>query len=359
MAEHNNTIYDFRDTFGIQKTTCMMSIRTKTDLVDIYIPYDWLSKNISDEDVFLWNKIGNETLFPASIEKVYFDYKKLENYDTRLNQFLGLKITCKKDYKCRQDDASENEYGIINRLTGTHTDLRTNCSLYSDGNFKSVKKNRSEWTGWANDHQLYETGECLQEYINRTINIQKEIDVDKLNCYKITIDCGNVLSYHHKLAILAFYRFLWSNLFDGLVYNTLRIIKEFDNIDPWNALYYVMSSKNYSSYYGLLYQPGFKPMSKVSESLTKGLSINGSFSAARKTNFTTIFAKDMNLAIDKFTGVESGSFKVVCSTDKLATLTKGKTYDAELSLMGDRYFQILKNDRWSSINVLKSHFEVI
>ena len=148
MADHNNTEYDWRQGYGIQQTQCMMDIRNKISEVDIYIPFIWIHHGISDEDVTLWNKIGNNTLFPAKLEKVKIDSKDGFSRDPRLDQFKGLKITCKKNYKYKQSDAIQNVYGIINFVDGNTSNLQTHCSVYEDNSFNGNKR-FSNWNGSA------------------------------------------------------------------------------------------------------------------------------------------------------------------------------------------------------------------
>ena len=358
MADHNNTKYDWRTGYGIQQTQCMMDIRNKTSEVDLYIPFTWLHEGISDEDVTLWNKIGNETLFQAKLEKVKIDLRDNTSCDPRLDQFKGLKITCKKNYKYKQSDAIDNVYGIINVVDGKIFNLQTHCSVYYDNSFDGNKK-FSNWNGYASDHQVYETGECLDAYIKRILKEQEiEHNVEEeFNAYKVTIDCSEALSANHRLAILSFYRFLWSCHFDGLVLDTLRIIKSDSTIEPWDALYYAMSKKNYSSYYGLLYQVGYVSMDTVKDRLPKNSGVNVSFSSVKKSNFTLIGVSNFNAAIERFKGQAGKLFEVECITDKLKTLTKGKKYQAEFSMYDNSY--LVTNDNYCKKHLLKTHFKVV
>ena len=358
MADHNNTKYDWRNGYGIQQTQCMMDIRNKTSEVDLYIPFIWLHEGISDEDVTLWNKIGNETLFPAKLEKVKIDLRDNTLRDPRLDQFKGLKITCKKNYKYKQPDAIHNVYGIINVMDGNIFNLQTRCSVYYDNSFDGNKK-FSNWNGYASDHQVYETGECLDAYIKRILKEQEiESNVEEeFNAYKVTIDCSEALSANHRLAILSFYRFLWSCHFDGLVLDTLRIIKSDSTIEPWDALYYAMSKTNYSGYYGLLCQAGYVSIDEVRSRLLKGENINLSFSNARKNNFTSMKVLDFKVAIEKFKEHASKPFEVECITNKLKTLTNGKKYQAEYSMYDNSY--LVTNDNYCMRHLLKTHFKVV
>ena len=358
MADHNNTKYDWRQGYGIQQTQCMMDIRNKISEVDIYIPVIWIHHGISDEDVTLWNKIGNNTLFPAKLEKVKIDLKDDFSRDPRLDQFKGLKITCKKNYKYKQSDAIRNVYGIINSVDGNTSNLQTHCSVYQDNSFNG-KKIFSNWNGYASDHQVYETGECLDAYIKRVLKEQgvKSNEEEGFNAYKVTIDCSKALSANHRLAILSFYRFLWSRHFDGLVLDTLRIIKSDSTIEPWDALYYAMSKTNYSGYYGLLYQAGYVDMETVKQRLPKGDCINISFSSNKKSNFTLMGVTDFKAAIERFKEQSGKPFEVECITDKLKTLTKGKKYQAEFSMYDNSY--LVKNDNYCMKHLLKKHFKVV
>jgi len=361
MADHNNTKYDYHQGYGIQQTQCMMDIRNKTIPIDIYIPFTWLNTGISDDDVTLWNKIGNETLFPAALEKVNIDLSSNNSsYDPRLEQFKGLRITCKKNYRYRQNDANKNVFGVINSIDGNFSRLQTHCSVYRTDKFNGNKM-FSNWNGYASDHQVYETGECLDLYVERILKEQEDakmvMPIPEFNAYIVTIDCSKALSTNHKLAILTFYRFLWSCHFDGLVADTLRIIKSDTTIDPWDALYYALSKTNYSGYYGLLYQTGYVSMEDVKTRLPKGESINLSFSNAKKSNFTLMNVSNFKAAIDVFKEVSGKPFEVECITDRLKTLTKGNKYQAEFSMYDNLY--IVKNDDYCKRHLLKTHFKVV
>lgn len=361
MADHNNTKYDWQSGYGIQQTQCMMDIRNRSTEVDIYIPFIWLHKGISDDDVILWNKIGNDTLFPAKLEKVNIDLRNnSSSYDPRFEQFKGLRITCKKGYKYKQSDAEQNIYGVINSVDGNILHLRTHCSVYQTDLFNGNKK-YSNWNGYASDHQVYETGECLDSYIKRIIKEQEDSEVNapkpEYNAYKVTIDCSKALSANHRLAILSFYRFLWSRHFDGLVVNALSILKSDSTIDPWDALYYSMSTANYPSYYGLLSQSGYVSMDDVKARLPKNEGVNLSFSNTKKGNFTLMGVTSFKTAIDVFKDQSGKPFKVECVTDKLKTLTKGKQYDAEFSMYNNSY--LITNDDYCKKHLLKTHFKVV
>lgn len=359
MADHNNTRYYWRNGYGIRETQCMMDIRKKSNTVDLYIPFEWLNEGISDEDVVLWNKIGNDTLFPAELEKVNAIYTNTENKPKELNIFKGLRITCKKDYKFRQSDARQNVYGVINYLS-YHRDgaILTHCSVYKYDTFSGYK-GYNDWNGFASDHQLYETGECLDVYVKRILSEQPKVEESKsdYNSYKVTIDCSKALSDNHKLAILTFYRFLWSCHFYGLIVDTLNILKSDSSIEPWDALYYALSKKDYWAYYGLLFQAGYVSMEDVKSRLPRGESINLSFSNAKKSNFTLMGVSDYKSAIEKFKGGAGKPFEVECITDKLKTVTKGKKYQAECSMYDNSY--LVKNNDYCRKHLLKTHFKVV
>ena len=359
MADHNNTKYDWHQGYGIQQTQCMMGIRDKKTEVDLYVPFIWLHRGISDEDVLWWNKIGNETLFPATIEKVNIDLRdNNSSYDPRLEQFKDLRITCKKNYKYKQSDANQNVYGVINSVAGNINNLQTSCSVYKTDSFDGNKK-YFHWNGYASDHQVYETGECLDAYIKRILKEQevKPKTEEEFNAYKVTIDCSKALSANHRLAILSFYRFLWSCHFDGLVVDTLRILKSDLTIDPWDALYYAMSKTNYSGDYGLLHQAGYVSMDDVKAKMPKNEGVNLSFSNAKKSNFTLMGVSDFKAAIERFRYQSGKPFKVECVTDKLKTITKDKQYDAEFSMYNNSY--LVTTDNYCKKHLLKIHFKVV
>lgn len=364
MAGHNYTKYDYRDDNGIVDQECMMAIRNCDRIVDIYIPFNWLHSNIKKEDVYRWVEIGNNTIFPATVEEVHIDNIDDPNGMAAIfNQFKGLRIRKKNIKEYIQSDAREVNYGILNYLHwGSRDRIQTSTMVYYNGDFKIVKYHG--WIGFALDHELFETGECLDAYVRRIIEpeLNKPVDKTKINSFKISIDCSKALSRHHKLAILSFYRFLWSNYFDGLVKDTLKIVDS--GVDFWDALYYAMCKKSYSSYYGLLYQYGYMSMDGVIDLLKRGNAVNNSFTNPKKNGAQTLMSvSDFKSAVEAF---KNGSYlgnlgistKVTCKTDKLKTFTKGREYDSCPSLDTTKWV-ILRNNDFRQMTVLKKHFDVV
>lgn len=362
MADHNYTKYDYRLGEGIYNKECMMAIRDKTNIVDIYIPFKWLNAKITKEDVYRWVEFGNKTIFPATIEESYVKNTSYVNYNETnvINVFNGLEIKVKPNHNYRQRDATEVKRGTLNRISITPdgTIFTSTKVFYSETNLNTKYVS---WGGYAEDHVVYATGECLDAYIKRTLAEQKSNEVKEEvvnNSFKISIDCGTAYSKHHKLAILSFYRFLWSCHFNGLVKNTLKIVDA--GVDFWDALYYAMSVRNYNSYYGFIYQPGYVPMETVVSNLKAGLNINVSFTNAAKAKcIPQMSVNDFKLAVEAFksgTINSSLTFKVKCNTDKLKTFTSGREYTA-FNTFDVNKITVLKNDNYAQITVLRKHFE--
>lgn len=361
MADHNYTKYDYRFGDGIYNKECMMAMRNRTGVVDIYIPFVWLSSKITKEDVYRWVEFGNKTIFPATIEEAYIEDTSYNNGGTgRINIFNGLEIKVKPNHKYRQSDAIEVKRGALNSIIiNSNGSITTSTKVfYSEENLKTKW---ITWSGYAEDHVVYATGECLDAYIKRILAEQKSNEAKQEvvnNAFKISIDCGNAYSKHHKLAILSFYRFLWSCHFNGLVKNTLNIVDA--GVDFWDALYYAMSARNYSSYYGFIYQPGYVPMNTVVDNLKAGLNINRSFTNAAKAKcIPQMSVNDFKQAVEAFksgTVNSSITFKVKCNTDKLKTFTNGREYTA-FNTFDVNKITVLRNDNFSQITVLRKHFE--
>lgn len=358
MANHNSTIFDFGDSGYPSIGTCMMGVRNVKQNACIYIPFKDLHTGITDEDVALWNKIGNETLFPANIERINYKFNESGCHDHKFDQFLNLKITYKRDVRHIQDDAKDCKFGLLKSVwIDNYGHLNQKTDTYQSESFE--RKIYSGWNGYCEDHVLFETGECLKEYIKRTIKEDDQVKEENPvpNFYKVTIDCSKAINNAHKLAILSFYRFLWSNCFVNLATNTLKLVKE--GIDSWKALYYAMSSYNYSAYYGLIYQPGFKSMDDVADSLRDpNKTINEAFTASRKSLYTKMSGADIVSAVSRFTVGSEKPFEGICVTDKLKTLTKDKVYKLNFSTDSGKYL-VLSNDKFAKINVLEKHFKLV
>lgn len=358
MAGHNYTKFDFRNGNGIIDRECMMDIRGRDGVVDIYIPFNWLHSNIKKEDVYRWVEIGNKTIFPATVEEVHIDNIDDPNGMAAIfNQFKGLKIRAKSIKEYIQSDAREVNYGILNYLyCGSRDRIQTSTMVYYDGDFKRVKY--SSWNGFALDHELFETGECLDAYVRRILEpeLNKPVDKTEINSFKISIDCSKALSKSHKLAILTFYRFLWSNYYEDIVSNTLKIID--NDVAPWEALYYALSTRNYNSYYGLLYQPGYVTMDSVVKLLKTANGVNGSFTSPRQyMPFTSMLVSNLKESVAAFVN-NTKDVKVVCKTNILKTFTKDRVYDAFQSPELNKWV-ILKNNNYCKITVLKKNFELV
>lgn len=361
MSNSNQTIYSFsNDTQRI--TTCMMAIRDVRTTASLYVPFDWLNSGISKEDVYRWNDIGNKTIFPSKVSECFLDTKNLYRDDgpqtpPKYKKYLGLKITAKPyPYKYKQFDAKEVIEGtLVSLYLDQNTDFRTKTNVYKPMNGITYPA----WNGFASDHQLADTGECLFEYIKRTESdyVEIEEEVKPNNTFEITIDCGTTLSNSHKLAILTFYRFLWSNLYKGLVVNTLKLTDL--EIDPWEALYYSMSIQQYDSYYGLNSKPGFKPMDEVITALIRGNNINKSFSANIACKHTILNPPDIKTAIEEFKSNSNFDLAIVvrCITNKLSSVSFGFEYNVTNSNCSWKYNVLNCNDYCKRL-MLKSNFIV-
>lgn len=363
MSDHNTTTFDFRRGYNIQKNQCMMNIKNQNSDIDIYIPFKELHKDISKEDVVKWVEIGNKTIFPAILSETYLKPNDF-SYDAvtppLLKKYINLKITAKTNlHTYKQHDAYQVVTGSLVSLVAGENDyrIRTNVTKSKDG------PQYSNWSGYASDHQLIETGECLLAYIDRTVNDnvkEKVLKTSDPDCFKITINCKNAISDNHKLAILTFYRFLWSNLYQNIVANTLSLVTK--DIDSWDALYYALSTQKYERYYGLLSRPGFKLMDEVISDL-KRYDVNNSFSSnSQKIPFTLMDIDNIKLAVDVFKSNKgvmnlANVIKVKCISDKLSSLTLNKSYLAINSAFDSKY-TILNSDDYCKRLLLKSNFIV-
>ena len=367
MSSGNQTIFNLNQGYNTSMTTCMSAMRTCPVKADLYIPFEWLNKGISKEDVLRWVEIGCKLIFPATIIETYLNIDSIGStcvMNLKYSKYIGLKITHKKTGSYKQHDCTELVEGSISTLTGpVDNNLRTYSNMLVRDNGSSKRHyNHGEmmWNGYAIDHQLLDTGECLLKYIRRTINEKpEEIEVSN-NTFVVSIDCKKALSNNHKLAILSFYRFLWSDLYEGVVTNTLKLID--DGAEPWDALYYALSTKRYEPYYSFLQFPGWKDIEVVKSRLINGSSINISFSIPNpgKLIYTTMSVESLKDSVSKFKANNIYAIiakNVVCVTDKLKSITKGKEYKPEISYCDKSY--LIKTDDYTYKHLLKSHFKEV
>lgn len=349
MADHNKTIYDFGNVSDILCHECMMSMRNCKGIANIYIPFSWLHEGISEEDVYRWVEIGNQLIFPATIEKVKNDNLILHNQNYK-HKFKDLKITYKRDIRLHQTDANQVDFGTLNSIEDINTNkFRIYSSVYTNSDF--INKKYNNWNGWSSDYKLYETGECLHEFIIRSLKEEIKDDNSEYNGYKITIDCSKSLSDNHRLAILSFYRFLWSAHFKNVVKNTLKIIDT--GVNAWDAMYYALNTKDYSSYYGFLNCSGFASIDFVVNNLKSKLSVNASFSSQTKCPLLSMNVTDFGAEIRKYKEEE---FSLECTTKDLKSLTFGKTY---IPLLTSIDYYIVKCDDFYKRQILKSNFKKV
>ena len=354
----NETIYNYGNGFGMMSKMCMMDIQHQRRKVDIIIPTRNLNDGLSREDVYRWVEIGNQTIFPATIKETKFNTDKfsklIANY--KYSKYFGLKIKAKENCKYRQEDASEIKNGVLMTLTEDIDNLRVKIDVKS-----LFGQNHILWSGYAQDYQLIDTGECLLGYIKRTSDDSICNNKDKEKCFVITIDCEKALSDNHKLAILTFYRFLWSFYYDDIVLNTLKVIDA--GVGPWEAIYYSLSTKNYDYYYGLLYHSGYKTMKRAIDLLSSGKSINYSFSSSNKALNTSMEVKDIRAAVSFFSRSacikEEGKILIVCCiSGKLKSLTLNGKYKVINSPYENKYYVLNANDYYKRL-MLKSNFKEV
>lgn len=368
MAKHNLTLWELKikDRVEYRIQECMMHIANSKNEFKLIIPEEWLNDRLTKESIYKWLEIGNKTLFPAKINEIMID-KNILNSSTsecKLNNlYTGLLVeprTLRDKEKYRSSDVIEMPLGTIRYLSNNIDSIRSNstsrsftfdCScnraIRSDG----IVFGESSWGAYICDLQLSETKEPLVDHILRTyaelVNVSKEY----IPAYEIIIDCAKTISSPHKLAILSFYRYLWSSRYLELVENTIKL--ESLGVDPWLALYYSLSKNkaNYNNYYSLIDKPGFKSMDNVNRELRSSKLVNTAFSVSYYNIilFTNFDLKDEELVAEtqkfltKTTATDRITKNFIC-INPTQTLTMDKIYSDCIIGSDHRTINICGND---------------
>ena len=373
MGKSNLTIWehigqDRKPVYRMQE--CMMHIASYSRDFKIIIPREWLNDNLTKESVYKWLEIGNKTIFPAIINEIEIDRSDL-NSEGGQCQLGGVyhdlvveprNLVAKERY--RSSDVVEMPSGSIKYISATIDQIKskvnsgsyftTSCRrLQTRGaNGRPIVNNdhNSSWRAYIQDLQVAETKEPLRDHILRTYDELSKKEVQLIPAYEVIIPCARAISNSHKLAILSFYRYLYSSRYPGLVQDTLKL--ESIGIDPWTALYYALSKKdaNYSFYYSLLSVPGFKSMADVSRDLKNYSLVNKAFSVSEfdKNLYVTLDGSDEELIakVDIFTkatpkkAVDDNAYKCIVASK---TLTLNKVYKSayikfnKIRVCGDDY----------------------
>lgn len=385
MAADNRTLWKNSNSSirMLAYSGCMMSVRKATEPIDIYIPKMWIEDILSEEEVQLWHKIGNDLLFPAKLEmeSIPADIYLKMGISKALLQFQSLNIEADpKKAPYVQSDASQVLHGVLDTLScSEEAALRgargrqgriSMLLLHQKGQVPRPIGNNFHWNGYAEDFRLMDTKENLSDYIQRKMEEYKSTQMpQKIDCYKFIIDCGSssLLSIHHKLAILSFYRFLWSNLYKGIVKDTLYLVNL--GASFWDALYGAMSKKggSYNYYYALLSIPGYNTMENVVQKLKEGSDINTSFTNPKREYLYFNWNDDDSILMSNLEAfVKNGKqqksikpIKLICTDNRgVSTLTKDKEYEGEVD-ENNTWIVIVKADDWITRRYNLSRFTFV
>lgn len=309
-----------------RRNGCMEGVKNRHGKISIVIPFYKLNSDITHEDVKRWVEIGNSLIFKADLSTNKMQFNAEKHLIPQLQRDnIKVKLKVKDNYS--RVDAKRVAEGVVNRIhnytRGSLQILKTN----GGGNL-----NGGQWNVNFCDFMIKDTGQCLSEYIKEKLKSIKEEEGD--NSFVISYKGSGCVSANHKLAVLTFYRYLYSCYYPTLVKDTLKIIDS--GIKPWNALMIAHAGvkKKYNAGYGLTWInsctiPG---MNYVLDRLKKGEGINRSFwhpHVVKLKSFTVSKIDDFKSIEEKMLMPdvpEVDAFIICKNATGCKTLTKNKKY---------------------------------
>lgn len=281
-----------------------------------------INNKMSIEDVKKIVEVGNSLIFPATIS--FGKFRNFLSFDS--NDFNGLEVKLREKKAVETYERSDARCcleGNIHRITVYERPGMKDFDIRIYVTTTKMEKGYSNYKGqtWQisqNDFVEAKTGKLLKDVIADKIKEKALSLMDKNvdDCIAITIDRDVMKSNMHMQAAMTYYRMIYSCKYSDVLYDMLLYIKQ--GCCPWKSLSYAYSKKDRDSYYGFS-SPGFvfKDMDSVLNYLTKGNSINISF-----TN-TSVRPSKQYLGQN----VEDTTNKYVCiDIGKCKTLTLGKEY---------------------------------
>lgn len=343
MADHNLTLHKYNNT--IKRSECMAHICSVDTSKEIFIPESWLNEGLKYEDVDKWVEIGNNLVFPASVEESSVKRKEIEGHSS-LNFFYKGLVVEPRDLVDKNDKymsslsvkyfASGEVHEIyINNMSKEYLKGYTTKTVQIK---RILKKSGTAYLPWEQidsffirDLQVANTKESLIDYILRTYDDAIKSDSEDIPVKKITIDCKKKTA-QHKLATMSFYRYLWSNRYKNVVKDTLKLISL--GISAWDALYCALSksSESYYYYYSLLSNRGYKSREEVDSALyNHGFSVNQTFTKSLQIDTPFVWKKtdeELIKEVEDFKGRSKNIPRIELLTciNPSSTLTNGKAY---------------------------------
>jgi len=330
MADNNYTKYCLKideNAVNDMKTGGCMSFVKSTFMdgsVNIVIEKDRISEDLTYEDVLRWIEIGNSLIFPAESKIVKAADETAEGLRGIAKGVDVILRPLSSDYKKYvYNDAKRALEGVIKDWLVTETNRHYYIPITITKEEKGSGYRGYGWNICSDDFLVRETGQVLTDYLTEEIkeallNVPERPHKEEL-C--LTIKRSNCVSGQHLLAVLSFYRLTWSNLYKGVVKETLKLIDS--GIDPWLAFSYVWAKGAKDPYYGFSERSYlFNDMTQVLKNLV-GQSINKSF-----TNQLMSLRNIKQATVAQYLGGKNVAPPVlICSDSRGAkTLTMGKEY---------------------------------
>jgi len=341
MADNNYTKYCLKideNAVNDMKTGGCMSFVKSTFMdgsVNIVIEKDRISEDLTYEDVLRWIEIGNSLIFPteSKIVKVADEtVKGLRGIGKGIEVILRPLSLDYKKYV--YNDAKRALEGVIKDWLVNETNRNYYIPIIITKEEKGSGFRGYSWNICSDDFLVRETGQVLTDYLTEEIkealvNVPERPYKEEL-C--LTIKRSNCVSGQHLLAVLSFYRLTWSNLYKGVVKETLKLIDS--GIDPWLALSYAWAKGAKDPYYGFSERSFlFNDTTQVLKNLAT-LSINRSF-----TNPLMSLRNIPHATVAQYLGGKDTAPPVLICSDSRGTktLTMGKEYLSLYPLFGGEY----------------------
>jgi len=338
MSKDNNNTLIFGSPWNNTKSEipfnggCMSAVKQTTGKVSIIIPYKELHNDLRKEDVESWVKLGNKTIFPAVMEEKYVNLSiNTYNLTKVKNTLLKEEFSLIEKEQYYRSDSNYVKTCTINNIS-SNTNINVIIVKSRNSSYGSKGEN------WSTDSRDFQDKNGVSVYDRIQSEIKKitsDIDTTKANSYVITFDADKCYSNHHKLALLSFYRYLWSYYYKNLVKNTLKIVDL--DVDPWEALMLELSRGDYYYYFSLTTNifRGIPKMDTVVTEFRRGNNINNSF-----------FNSTINISDHRFTKINKESIKTALFNYKEGAIipTKVKCINPTPYLTKYKVYKIQSND---------------
>lgn len=342
MSSHNNTYYTYSKSISSilhpSVSQCMSLMRSTDGIVSLIVKMTDLNHGLTREDVFLWNKLGNESMFPAVITEGYSTFMGLNDIITRNLRKNLVSFKLAEGHRRREDakHCIKGTLDVITPLGGNKYDGYLRVTEKLKGGYCFLG---GQWGVSGYDFVTEDTGQTLNDYardfMDKFLAEENEEQDNRPNAYIISIDSSKIKNRQEKLAVLTFYRYLWSNVFRGLVRDALIVYKS--GIPAWESIMLAHAAErdsSYNNYYGLtqIRTRSIPSIEEVKIRLNRDMAtINNSFTTEIVNvinRFTIKEGVDYTETINTLKKADQYPKRIECvNAEKTTTLHKGSFYD--------------------------------